>query len=228
MEPNKKASMSVDGFINDLVATTPSQQLSYSDQFKLVLSVGTVVTAGLFVLIFSIRWNILFFQSSPNWPQWILGFKLMFGIALAGFAFTHLKLAAQPYSHKKIKRKGLAYLIPFISLIIVFLSIESSEPNDIVITNMMPSLIAFDCAASLFLLGLPLLGGFLYALRSAMPSAPAIAGFYAGLGAGSIAVMIYGFHCPVDSVAFALIWYSIAVLMLAIIGYFIGRTLLKW
>ncbi len=227
MEPNKKASMPIDGFINDLVSTKQPTQLSYSNQFKLALSMGTIVTVGFFLLIFSIRWDILHFESSLSWPQWILGFKLMFGIALSGFAFTHLKFATQPYSHNKIKLKGLVYLISFIVLTVVFLSIESNESNGIT-TNMMPSVIAFDCAASLFLLGLPLLASFLFALRSAMPNTPAVAGFYAGLGAASIAIMLYGFHCPVDSVVFALIWYSVAILMLAAIGYFMGRTLLKW
>lgn len=68
----------------------------------------------------------------------------------------------------------------------------------------------------------------LAALRHAAPADPGLAGAAAGLAAGTIAAAVYALHCVDDSPLFLATWYSLAILMVAAVGYLVGRRLLRW
>jgi hypothetical protein len=68
----------------------------------------------------------------------------------------------------------------------------------------------------------------LWALRQGASTAPALSGTAAGLAAGGLVATIYSFHCPEDDPAFYLLWYSLAVLIVAAAGRALGARLLRW
>jgi hypothetical protein len=54
------------------------------------------------------------------------------------------------------------------------------------------------------------------------------AGAAAGLLAGSAAATIYAFHCPESTPTFIAIWYTVGILLPALVGAALGRWLLRW
>lgn len=74
---------------------------------------------------------------------------------------------------------------------------------------------------------LPLLA-MIAALRRGMPDHPARAGALAGLAAAGIGASFYALNCVEDSPLFVGFWYSLAALMVAAAGAWIGARWLRW
>ena len=72
------------------------------------------------------------------------------------------------------------------------------------------------------------LTAFFWALRRAAPADPGLAGALAGLSAGAIAATPYASHCTDDSPLFVITWYSLAIGLVTLVGYFAGRRWLAW
>lgn len=69
---------------------------------------------------------------------------------------------------------------------------------------------------------------FLYALRYAAPTRPAVAGAIAGFVAAGIAATFYAANCDDDSPLFVMLWYPIAIFMVAGTGALLGHKMLRW
>jgi hypothetical protein len=69
---------------------------------------------------------------------------------------------------------------------------------------------------------------FFAALRNAAPANPGLAGAIAGLASAGIAATLYASHCVDDSPLFVMTWYSLAIGVVTLIGYFAGRRWLAW
>jgi hypothetical protein len=87
---------------------------------------------------------------------------------------------------------------------------------------------AVVCLLSIPFFAAPMLTASLVALRRGAPTNPGLAGAIAGLLSGAIAAAIYAAHCPDDSPLFVAVWYSIAIMPVAIVGAIIGRRSLRW
>jgi hypothetical protein len=67
------------------------------------------------------------------------------------------------------------------------------------------------------------------ALFKAMaPTRLTLSGAAIGAAAGSFGALTYAMYCPVDSVAFVIVWYSVAIGICAAIGALLGGRLLRW
>ncbi|MBA8900481.1 MULTISPECIES: DUF1109 domain-containing protein [unclassified Phyllobacterium] len=84
------------------------------------------------------------------------------------------------------------------------------------------------CTFNIVVLSLPLLFGCFWILRGLAPTRLTVAGTAAGLAAGSIAALIYSFHCDESAMPFIAIWYTLGVLSSALIGAIAGRFVLRW
>lgn len=68
----------------------------------------------------------------------------------------------------------------------------------------------------------------LLALRQGAPTRPGLAGAVAGLAASGIAATFYAANCTDDSPLFVATWYPIAIGVVTLAGYLIGRRVLSW
>ena len=68
----------------------------------------------------------------------------------------------------------------------------------------------------------------LAALRQGAPTRPGLTGAVAGLVASGIAATLYASHCTDDSPLFVATWYSLAIGLVAVVGYVIGSRVLRW
>jgi hypothetical protein len=66
--------------------------------------------------------------------------------------------------------------------------------------------------------GIGPLAVFLNTLRYGAPMHPVVSGLVAGLLAGAVPASFYAAHCTDDSPLFVAIWYSIAIIGLAVAG----------
>jgi hypothetical protein len=95
----------------------------------------------------------------------------------------------------------------------------------------MPGMMGIDpvfCVLMICVLSIAPLLAFLAALRYGAPSDPGLAGALAGLASGGIAAAIFVIHCPNDSPLFVIVWYSLAVGIVTLVGYLAGRRWLRW
>ena len=87
---------------------------------------------------------------------------------------------------------------------------------------------AHDCPWRIFVIGLPLLAGAIWALRGLAPTRLTLAGLTAGGAAGGLAALIYGFHCPETAAPFVAVWYTLGMALVAALGAVTGARLLRW
>lgn len=65
-------------------------------------------------------------------------------------------------------------------------------------------------------------------LRDLAPTNLRASGAALGAVAGGIGAMVYAMYCPVDSVAWVVTWYTVAIALCAVLGAFAGARLLRW
>jgi hypothetical protein len=77
-------------------------------------------------------------------------------------------------------------------------------------------------------LSIPIYIGLWWAFRSFAPTRMEAAGAVTGLCASAIAGVVYCLHCPTDTAVFALVWYTLAFAIAAVLGRVSGRRFLHW
>jgi hypothetical protein len=68
----------------------------------------------------------------------------------------------------------------------------------------------------------------LFMLRRGATTAPALAGFAAGLAGSGFAAATYALHCTEDSPLFYVTWYGLAILAVTLVSTVLGPRLLRW
>ena len=75
---------------------------------------------------------------------------------------------------------------------------------------------------------LPALAAVFWAVRGLAPTRLRAAGFACGLLAGAVGAVGYSLACPESSAAFVAIWYSLGIVLTAMLGAALGPRLLQW
>lgn len=84
------------------------------------------------------------------------------------------------------------------------------------------------CLVTIPLLSVLPVTAILLGLRKGATTAPALAGFAAGLGGGGLAAMTYAMHCTEDSPLFYVTWYGLAIAGVTLASTLIGSRVLRW
>lgn len=84
------------------------------------------------------------------------------------------------------------------------------------------------CLVVIPLLSILPVASLLYALRQGATTAPARAGFVAGLAGSGLSAAIYALHCTEDSPLFYVTWYGLAIMGVTIVSAAIGARVLRW
>lgn len=85
-----------------------------------------------------------------------------------------------------------------------------------------------SCPWRVAALSAPALAATLWAMRGLAPTRPRMAGFAAGLLAGSLGALGYALYCAELSPVFVLVWYTLGILVPAGVGAALGPWLLRW
>jgi hypothetical protein len=77
-------------------------------------------------------------------------------------------------------------------------------------------------------IGIVIASGLVIWLRTAAPVRPKRLGWSVGIASGSLATLAYSFACPSNSIAYAGLWYTLAVLGTAVLCRLAVPRLLHW
>ncbi|HLQ19398.1 MAG TPA: DUF1109 domain-containing protein [Tabrizicola sp.] len=84
------------------------------------------------------------------------------------------------------------------------------------------------CLVTIPLLSVLPVAAILLGLRRGATTAPALAGFAAGIGGSGLAAMTYAMHCTEDSPLFYVTWYGLAIAGVTLASTLIGPRVLRW
>ena len=87
---------------------------------------------------------------------------------------------------------------------------------------------ALICPFLIFGFSLPAFLANIWFLRRAAPMDAGLAGFVAGACAGATGAWVYSWACTENGIPFIAIWYTVGILLSAVLGLFVGRLSLRW
>lgn len=87
---------------------------------------------------------------------------------------------------------------------------------------------ADSCPWIIAALSIPVFATTVLALRRCAPTHLPLAGFTAGLLSGTVAAFMYALCCNETEPAFVVTWYTLGMLLPALIGALVGPRLLRW
>jgi hypothetical protein len=155
----------------------------------------------------------------------------MFWVKLAYTALTGLFLAGALI---RLSRPGarlgalaVAIAVPLAALI-VMAAIRMARADPEMRMPLMMGGTASVCPWRIFVIGLPVLAGAVWAVRGLAPTRLGLAGLVAGGCAGAFGAAIYGFHCHETASPFVAIWYTLGMGALAALGGLAGSRWLRW
>lgn len=84
------------------------------------------------------------------------------------------------------------------------------------------------CLLASFTIGVGIASGLVIWLRAAAPVRPKRLGWSVGVASGSLATLAYSLACQSDSIAYAGLWYTLAVMGTAVLCRLVVPRLLRW
>jgi hypothetical protein len=189
-------------------------------RIALGLGAGAAASTILMVLWIGVRPDLA--QAVGTWMFWVK-------FAYAALAGLLLALATSRLSHPGARLGGLAVAVglPFAlmgSMAAMRLAMAAREAWH----GLIMGASSHVCPWRIFVIGLPLLAGVLWAVRGLAPTRLTLAGVTAGGAAGALATLIYSFHCPETAAPFVAIWYTLGMALVAALGGALGARLLRW
>lgn len=182
--------------------------------------VATLMAAIMFFAVIGFRPDI---DSAIETARFL--FKFVITIALAASSGSVLFRMGQP--GLPVGRVALSLLLPvLLALGAALLELIVMPPE-----TWAARMIGHNsrlCLTIIPSLSLGPLACFLYAMRNGAPERPGLAGSIAGLMAAGIGATFYAANCNDDSPLFVLLWYPMAIGIVAAIGWVAGRRVLRW
>lgn len=204
----------------DLLAADPSPPRRFRPVVAMAVAGGILVAAALFFAGIGFRPDIAEAVKSGRFL-----FKFVVTISLAATAIAAVIHLGRPEAD--LTRSGLLLLLAPLLLA----GAVTAELLTLPEAQWMPSLVGSNarfCLTLIPLLAIGPLALLLAALHHGAPCNPGLAGAVAGLAASGIAATFYAANCTDDSPLFMMIWYLIAIAMVTLAGYFLGKWLLRW
>ena len=199
---------------------TPVKRAALPMRLVLLALVGAVVAFAIMVPWLGIRPDLAEAVTGPTY--WMKTLYTL-GVGVAGFALA--ERLSRPGAKGRI---GWA-LAGFFAIAITAIAVSQlmSTPPDQLRAALMGS--SWDqCPWRILVLSLPGLAVILWTMRRFAPTRPALAGAAAGLLAGGLAATVYGLHCQEIAAPFVALWYSLGMILSAIVGALVGSRLLRW
>lgn len=212
--------METNDLIKALAADSRPGRMSLPTVWWSAAAVAIMIAASVFLATIGIRPDFLAAAGTVRFP-----FKFVVTIVLAVSAFGTLRAMSRPGEDW---RNAAAYLgaAPLLLAVAVVTELFALTPDSWSAKAIGSN--GLVCLSYIPLIGIGPLGAFLMALRQGAPTRPTLAGAIAGLLSGGIAATFYAAHCTDDSPLFVVIWYSMAILILAAIGSAAARYFARW
>ena len=212
--------MRTDDLIKALDADARSKAMPLRSVWWVAAAAAAVIAAVVFFLTIGPRPDIMVAMHTMRFLA-----KFVFTIVLAVTAFGLIRALSTPGASTVRAAAWMAAAPVLVAVAVVlelFMVPEVMWGTRMVGTNMM------ICMGFIPLIGIGPLAIFLWVLRYGAPTRPVLAGAVAGLLAGGLSATFYAAHCFDDSPLFVATWYTIAVIILAVLGGLGGRFFVRW
>ena len=151
--------------------------------------------------------------------------KSAYNALLAILAFFAIRRLSRPDGDAGGFFAGLGIVVAAMAIVAgVQLAVSPAETYRVLILGRS----ALHCPFLILGFALPVLYANLSLLRKSAPFDSRLAGFVAGLAAGAAGAWVYSWFCTENGMPFVLIWYSLGILLVGLIGAFAGPRLLRW
>jgi len=201
---------------SDLAAPGPSIET----RFVVAILPGVLLAFALFAITLGPRPDLVLVAGDVRFL-----FKFVVTLSLALCSAILVWRLVRPGAPARLQMMALA-VVPVVLVIGVLMEMVVLPPPSwgarLVGSN------GLVCLLSIPLFALPMLIAEILALRQGAPTRPALTGAIAGLFAGGVAAAIYAAHCPDDSPLFVALWYSLGIMIVALLGSLAGRLALRW
>ena len=187
------------------------------------LLIGALLASGILAVVAM----LMLLGMRPDMPTaavtMIYWSKFTYTLALALLGLAATLVLARPGGRT---RWPWLTAVGLLAVLLVLATIQLARTDD-----MMPMIMGSSIIRSLTyipVLSLPVLLASILALRRMAPTKPALAGFAAGIMAGSTGAWIYAFACTETGMMFLALWYTLAILIVGAVGAVFGRFFLRW
>ncbi|AYD04666.1 DUF1109 domain-containing protein [Neorhizobium sp. NCHU2750] len=151
--------------------------------------------------------------------------KSIYPLALAMAAITALMVVARPGGNPS--RLGIALFAIYIALVALGLwQLHSSPAEDY--PRLIFGISAWFCPFIILVSAAPIFIAITVFLRRSAPTNLPMAGFAAGLAAGSLGAWTYSWGCIENGLPFVALWYSSGIALSGLAGLILSRPLLRW
>jgi hypothetical protein len=210
---------------NDLIARLtgelkPVSRTAVIQRVGTGLGISLVASAVLMVLWLGMRPDLA--EASTTMMFWT---KFTYTLILAVAGGWAVKRVAHPIGSIRVNLGLMAATIVVMN-VLAFAQLAMTPPEEHM--AMLKGRTITVCTFNIVMLSLPLLIGAFWVLRGLAPTRLTLAGAAAGLAAGSIASLVYSFHCDESAMPFIAVWYTLGVLVAGLIGAITGRFILRW
>lgn len=212
--------MRTEDLIKALDADARSKAMPLRSAWWVATAVAAVIAAVVFWFTIGPRSDIMIAMHTMRFLS-----KFVFTIVLAGTAFALIHALSTPGAStgKAATWMAAAPLLVLVAVVLELFAVpEAQWGTRLVGSNMM------ICMGFIPLIGIGPLAIFLWMLRYGAPTRPVLAGAVAGLLAGGLAATFYAAHCVDDSPLFVATWYTVAIIILTVLGALGGRLFVRW
>jgi hypothetical protein len=212
--------MQTDDLINSL---TQNLQPAPNDLVARLLNWGAFVGLGvalLIILLIGVREDLN--TALFSWPFWM---KWTYAISMALTAYLLCERMARPGA--KLGLLAVLPLLPVAMLIFMAIRTQLQLPDAARMATWMGHSAAM-CPFNIGAISIPVFAVLCRTLRRAAPTNLRVAASAAGLMSGAIAAFAYCLLCTESSIAFVSTWYTLGMLLPAVVGAVFGNTLLRW
>jgi hypothetical protein len=157
-----------------------------------------------------------------SWPFWM---KWTYAISMGLTAYLLCERLARP--GVKLGWLAILPLLPVAILSVLAIRTQLQLPDTARMATWLGHSAAM-CPFNIGALSIPVFAVLCRTLRRAAPTNLRVAAGAAGLMSGAIAAFAYGLLCTESSVSFVTTWYTLGMLLPAVVGAVFGNTLLRW
>jgi hypothetical protein len=207
----------IDALASDAV---PSTGESVGRTLVLGLALGAVVSIAVMVLWLGVRPDLM--PAMRTGPFWM---KFAYALSVAALGFGLVERLARPDGDGGVFGPMLLGPLGVMTALAIYQLWGASEEARL---HMMMGHTYQVCARNIVIVSAPIFLGLFWAMRALAPTRLTLAGAVAGLLAGAAGTFIYAFHCDESAAPFVVIWYTLGIAAVGVLGALMGRSLLRW
>lgn len=198
----------------------PVRRSALPRRLVLGLAIGAIIAFAVMVPWIGLR---------PDYPAAfadpVFWSKFAFTLLFAGFGFWAAERLSRPGGSIRLPVIGVMGLV-VLTGIAGMGQIMLSPPE--AVRDLMLGGTALVCPFYIVALSVPIYAAIIVVMRRLAPTNLTLAGFAAGLAAGSASSWVYAFHCGESGLPFITLWYTAGILAAALLGAVLGRWVLRW